>query len=170
MGGGRPRVIATTFTAAVLAAACAGKIDEPEPFLTARASGPASCPDVPTAILAKSCTAEICHDADEPSGDLDLASPGVETRLSGVQASDVVCSDRVLVDPQRLGSSFFLEKLEDPFPQCGDPMPLTGELAPDDVLCVRRWIEETFGHTADGGTTGDGAPPADAAPDGGSDQ
>lgn len=155
------RRFGTTLLLVTVFAGCAGKIDDPDPFHAARASGPASCPDVP-ALLARNCSAEICHDADEPSGDLDLATPGVEGRLAGVQASDVVCSDRVLVDEDKLSRSFLLEKLEDPFPQCGDPMPLTGVLEPYEVQCVRRWVEATFGGRADAGTLGDAAPPGDA--------
>ncbi len=91
----------------------------------------------PLAVLATSCTGGFCHSAESPAAGLDLASPGVETRLVAVGSS---CGAIPLVDPVNPADSYVLQKLTAIEPVCGVPMPLGGSLAPDALRCLQQWV------------------------------
>jgi hypothetical protein len=75
---------------------------------------------VVTRIFVPTCGGTACHSATAPQQDLDLVSPGVATRLVGVQAKQCL---QALVDPANPEQSLLYQKLL-PKPACGAPMPL----------------------------------------------
>ena len=92
--------------AAVALSGCPGTLDNPEDFREGGSSGGGgSCPpgtNVETDILGKAtgsgCATKICHDAQDPAGNLDLASPGLASRLLDQTSTSTDCSGHVLVD------------------------------------------------------------------------
>jgi hypothetical protein len=97
---------------------------------------PASC-DVPK-LFEHSCGGDICHsNGESTAAGLDLTSPGVEQRVSGVAGSG--CAG-ILADPANPEASLLYTKVADA-PECGTRMPLTGEpLTEDEMSCMRDWI------------------------------
>ncbi len=146
---------------ALLPLGCPGTLDDPEAFLDA---AQATCPagyDVEKDLFQSTCGASACHDATQPTGNLDLASPNVASRLIGVPASDPKCASKLLVNPKNPDSSFLLEKLESSKPSCGVQMPKGSKpLAPAQIACVKQWIYDQLG-VGDAGK--------DAAKEGGND-
>ncbi len=118
----------------ILVGACAGEIDNPARF--------ADCPPGYVEQVFQSKCGD-CHGANEPDANLDLASPGVDMRVRGMESLGM-CEGRVLVDTMG-GDHLMLEKLEDK-PTCGSPMPLgKPKLSAADHECVRRWVEDVAG-------------------------
>ena len=142
--------------AAVALSGCPGTLDNPEDFREGGSSGGGgSCPpgtNVETDILGKAtgsgCATKICHDAQDPAGNLDLASPGLASRLLDQTSTSTDCSGHVLVDSANPSQSLLLEKLATPAP-CGDPMPLTGSLTAQEKACITEHVN---------GLTGSGQP------------
>jgi len=96
-----------------------------------------ACGDVVTRIFVPTCGGTGCHSAMAPQQDLDLVSPGVATRVVGVQAKSCL---QVLVDPQHPEQSRMYQKLLTK-PACGAQMPLARPaLDSTDVACVLGWI------------------------------
>jgi hypothetical protein len=90
--------------------------------------------DVPQ-LFVERCDGQICHGGATPGADLDLVSPGVESRVSGVEG---ICAG-LLADPANPSSSLLYTKLTEP--ECGSPMPLSADpLSEDEITCVRDWI------------------------------
>jgi hypothetical protein len=112
--------------------ACPGNIDVRELFIT-------------------KCGSAICHGntTDDPSGGLDLVSPGVEHRLVSVQSEK--CGELLRVDPNNPDNSFLLGKVIEPPAGCGSRMPLVGRLSPAEVACVRAYIHSIADTPVDGG-------------------
>ena len=117
--------------------------------------------DVPTAIFVARCGDSICHDAQNPSAELDLVSPNAERRLVGVRSTQ--CPSRLRIDRADPDQSFLLEKLERDDPECGDRMPVGEPLTRDQIACVREWVEEAAARTSDDAA----APPPDTGAGGG---
>jgi hypothetical protein len=123
--------------AAMLAAGCAGELKDPDRFTSLADAG--GCAAEP--VFAATCASSVCHDAVDPAEGLDLASPGVASRLLGVTSASAACGGRLLVDPDDRPASLLLEKLT-AAPTCGDPMPLAGTpLTAEQVECVTTWVE-----------------------------
>lgn len=118
---------------ALLLAGCPGSLENPEQFL-----GP--CLDPPTEIFPQRCGNGDCHDADAPAGDLDLVSPGVETRIVGAEAAG---GPGTLVDPAAPEESILWQKVTEDAPPFGTRMPqIGGNLSSWERQCVLEWIEE----------------------------
>jgi hypothetical protein len=107
--------------------------------------------DVPQ-LFVERCDGQICHGSVEPAADLDLVSPGVESRVSGVEG---ICAG-LLADPANPSSSLLYTKVAGS-PECGSPMPLSGDpLSEDEATCIRDWISGLLppdDTTDDGGCT-----------------
>jgi hypothetical protein len=131
---------------------CPGKLEDKEAFLVDAGSlpdagdatapaeagpGMGACGDVPTRIFVPTCGGTGCHSATAPQQDLDLASPGVASRVVGVAAK--VCTG-TLADPANPAGSLIYTKLA-PTQTCGAPMPLARPpLSDADAACVLAWI------------------------------
>ncbi len=99
--------------------------------------------DVPEQLIRVKCATSVCHDATTPAGELDMISPGLESRLLGV---DSTCPGEVLVDTMNPENSFLLEKVSTEMPSCGGSrMPLGSSLPPEEIACVRDWINLIVG-------------------------
>jgi len=116
--------------AGLVAGGCAGELSNPARF--------AECsPGYVEQLFQAKCGE--CHDATEPDAALDLASPGVDVRVKGVQ-SVAMCEGRMIVEPQG-ADHLLLEKLE-ANPSCGSRMPLgKPALSATEIECVTRWID-----------------------------
>lgn len=120
--------------------------------------------DVQQDILQPRCGVGGCHDdSGQPAAQLDLTVEDPADALSGTMAS--MCSGRTLIVPGDPDGSFLFEKVNAEDPECGRPMPLTGEaLDEDEVACLRAWIADLGG----AGDAGAGARDAAAGDAGGS--
>lgn len=130
---------ALAIAAALVAAGCAGELEDPERF--------ADCAPGYVEQLFQTACGGACHAGDEPAAGLDLVSPGVEDRLIDVVSTTETCGGRPLVasDGMAPEDHLLLDKLAET-PSCGGRMPFGGELLPSrDVECVRRWVDETLG-------------------------
>lgn len=153
---------------------CPGSLENPERFdlgdgggQTDTGAGP-SCPDVPTAIFAPSCSVEGCHSAKDQLGKLDLETSPIGPRLVGQKANG---GAGLLIDPATPDDSVLLTKLRKP-PPFGSQMPLGASLTEEQIQCVRAWIVEQIGSAGDAGPTDTGAADTggdDAASDAASD-
>jgi hypothetical protein len=126
-----------------LLAGCPGKLDDKGRFLVDLEPPDASdadagpCGDVPTRIFVKSCGDTGCHGATGSQQGLDLVSPGVASRVVGVQAK--ACQG-TLADPDNPEGSLLYTKLAAK-PACGSQMPLARPaLSSADAACVLGWI------------------------------
>lgn len=130
-----------------LAGSCAAPLEDPDRFTGGGdpdgGDGVGACPpgtDVEATILAAKCGGSVCHDADMPAGALDLVSPDVAARVSGVEASPA-CTGNILAVPGDASTSLLYLKLGSS-PPCGSPMPLGGTaLSADEQACINDWIE-----------------------------
>jgi len=146
--------------AALLLGGCPGSLENPDRF--EGGTPPGGCDA--EMLLAQTCgTNAVCHDADAPQGGLDLASPGVASRVIDVMPGLCVMSNVYVssADPTAAGS-FLLEKLA-PGASCGSQMPPPPEapLTPEQITCLTTWVADI---TGGGGTD---AGPMDAAGDAG---
>lgn len=94
--------------------------------------------DVPS-LFQSSCDGALCHGSQSPRADLDLVSPGVDQRLFHVAASSN-CDERKLVVPGHPEQSVLYLKVSKDEPFCGDKMPLNRHLSPDELSCLREYI------------------------------
>ena len=135
--------------AALVLYSCPGTLDNPEDFGDGGICRKSI--DVPKDLFIPTCGNAICHDADMPAGELDLATEaGLIAELVGHPASG--CAERLRIDPDAPEKSLLLEKLSEDRPECGERMPLGDKLPLDTIACVRDWIIEVSKN----------APPADA--------
>ena len=96
---------------------------------------------VPQRILAPRCGMRGCHATENPQGALDLASPDVIGRLSGVESATSVCSGRKLLVPGDPDASLLYDKLFDQT-VCGARMPLSPTPLPNaEINEIRAWID-----------------------------
>ncbi len=133
----------------VVASGCPGTLTEEEKKVF---QGGGSCPDIPSLLTAK-CGIAGCH---PQGGTLDLASPGVDTRLVGTAAS-MTCGSAVFANPADPEGSLLHKKLLDS-PPCGTKMPLGASLSPLEIDCIKDWIGtlDPNAGTGGGGTGGSG--------------
>jgi hypothetical protein len=145
--------------------ACAGTLDDAAEFSTAFAAGDAgadsaspgdtggafACGDVPTTILQATCGVVGCHYAASPAEGLDLASPGVASRLIDVPGTEDPALGLLLIDSVHAQQSIVLTKLRTSTVPYGAQMPLGGTpLTDNQVSCVAAWIASVVA-TADAG-------------------
>jgi hypothetical protein len=123
-------LISVSLWLAVFLVGCGGRLEHPERF------GDAGACDAP-AILAARCTSG-CHSGGSPSGNLDLASEGLSTRLYDHVATD--CGNGKLIDSMAPSSSVLLEKLTSS-PPCGRQMPIGDSLSDSDLQCLSAWVD-----------------------------
>jgi hypothetical protein len=97
-------------------------------------------------LFVQRCDGETCHGGGTSSAaGLDLVSPGVEDRVSGVSGTD--CNG-VLADLSNPSASLLYTKVTEPV--CGVLMPIGREpLDEDELTCMEQWISGLL--PADGG-------------------
>ena len=129
--------------ALALLTGCAGKLADKQAFIEAYEADAGNrdyvkgCGDVVTRIFIPSCGGNGCHGGTAPQQDLDLVSPGVASRVSGVAGKGCAVT---LADPSNPEASLMYLKLA-PKPPCGAPMPLARPPLNDaDTACVLAWI------------------------------
>jgi len=138
----------------LLVSACPGEIENPAIFLTGAGGGADACSlDVEADIFQEKCNTSTCHNASDEAANLDLESPGIASRVVGV---DGECTG-VLADPDNPEESLLYTKL-DSSPGCGLQMPLGGELSDEEKSCILEWIGDQMGggptSTSSGGGMG----------------
>ncbi len=122
---------------AVLAAGCAGDLENPQRFT--------DCPpgQVEQMFQAKCAGADGmgCHSANMPDAELDLVSPGVGERVKSLTSTNM-CEGRALVEADPSATHLMVEKVEED-PTCGSRMPFgEQELSAKEIECVRRRTED----------------------------
>jgi len=136
---------------------CPGSLEDPARFGDAAGS----CPDVPQDVFVKVCSTPGCHSAVDKMLGLDLQSPGVSSRLIGVQATG---GTGLLIDPSDPAMSILYTKLT-ATPPFGVRMPFN-ESPLDDatIACVLSWITQQVGDAGDDGALASPEASEDAAP------
>ncbi|MDP9034446.1 MAG: hypothetical protein M3O50_06535 [Myxococcota bacterium] len=140
-----PRLGLATFSA------CAGTLDNPAAFTTAlEGGGNDTCGDVPASLLAPTCGVSGCHSPPTNQSGLDLASPGVGSRLVNHQA---MAGQGMLIDSQNPDQSTILLKVQ-ANPPFGATMPLgKPPLTSAELQCLHRWVvAEVVAQGGAGGT------------------
>lgn len=131
-------------------AGCPGSLANPEDFIDGGAT-----PKNAETVLAESCGTSTCHDQPRPpQHELDLLSPGVESRVVGVNAIGPGCESGVLVVAGDSDGSYLLDKVVNTPGICGLQMPVVGLLSQSDIEILRDWIDGlggSGGGTLDGG-------------------
>jgi hypothetical protein len=149
------------FLNAVVLAACAGNLENPERFadggsVEGGATTPA-CPDMEATVLIPSCATAGCHNATSKAGSLDLSGTGVAARLSGKAAS----GGGLLVDPTHPDKSVLYTKTTTS-PPYGSRMPLGGKLLDDATsACLLAYVSGS----TQGSSNNAGSASKDAATD-----
>jgi hypothetical protein len=93
-------------------------------------------------IFTPGCALPSCHASADAAGGLDLEIADLEAELIGAPSG--TCDGWIRVIPGAPDESLFYTKLAGPAP-CGTLMPPTTELPPEQVACVRTWIENLEG-------------------------
>lgn len=130
------RHVRASWLAAILAAGCAGELENPERFVECG-------PGYVEQLFATKC-AGVCHAGTAPEAGLDLASPGVEARLISAPSQTPFCEGRVMIDPEAADPAehLLIDKVEAD-PSCGSQMPMNAEpLTLTEVECLRRWVDD----------------------------
>jgi hypothetical protein len=143
-------------TSISLLAGCPGKLRDPGRFTDGGlggAGGGATCPDVPTEILAMKCAGSSCHSGNTPAQGLDLVSADVASRVVGKTATE--CKGP-LADPADPEGSVIYVKIA-PAATCGSRMPLGAPLSDSEIACVKSWIAGLTPSAATSTGTGTGA-------------
>lgn len=151
---------ASVFVAVGALAGCPGELDETK-FTDGGTT--AACTDAPKDVFAVSCVSG-CHSkaASASSGDLDLESPDIASRLVGQKAKG---GPGLLIDPADIDKSVMLTKLKSP-PPFGARMPFGSDALTDaKIKCVRDWLAAQVKTTGDAGTSTDSGGATDAASD-----
>jgi len=121
--------------AVMLAAGCAGELENPARFTNC----PPGTVEQMFQARCQSADGKGCHGSNAPDADLDLVSPMVAARVRG-RTSTSMCEGRMLVEEPG-GAHLMVEKLDGA--TCGSPMPLgQPSLSPNEIECVRRWADE----------------------------
>jgi hypothetical protein len=122
-----------------MVAACAGTLDDPGRFsdLTGDPS-PARTATKPcsdgSVILAQKCGTAGCHSSADHAGDLDLASPGVSSRVLDRPSK----TGGLLVDPNAPQQSLIYQRIQ---PTAAGRMPVFGDPLDDDTIaCLLTWM------------------------------
>jgi hypothetical protein len=93
-------------------------------------------------IFTPSCAFPSCHASADAAGGLDLETADLEAELVG--ATSGTCDGWIRVVPGAPDESLLYTKLAGPAP-CGALMPPAAALPPEQVACVRTWIEDLEG-------------------------
>ncbi len=125
----------TTPAIAVLLAACAGELENPELYATA------DCLTSTESLLRGTCAE--CHGGAEPAAALDFTVPDLASRLVGAMPTDgedgACAGAGPLIDPEDPAASLLYTKVTEP--ACGDLMPMWDDaLRPEQVSCLLVWI------------------------------
>ena len=136
------RTVSALLRCAIVAACtvgCPGSIDDPGRFLDAGGACAFGDEWVERRLFPETCGVDSCHGTTFPAADLDLVSPGVASRIVGVQGS-LTCGGAPLVDPSNPAGSLFVAKLG-ANPGCGSRMPLGAPaLDRSRIECVQQWL------------------------------
>ena len=130
-------------------AGCVGSLADPDAFIDG-----GTIPKDAQAVFDESCATVGCHDNVTMASNLNLLSPGVETRVLNVNATGVGCEARILVVAGDPNGSYLFDKILGTIGICGSRMPLLSILPDGDVEVIREWIIELGGSgqgTPDGG-------------------
>lgn len=125
----------------LLFASCGGRITEPAPFFDPEAAYPCSDADPYTSLIVPSCATSGCHTPESLGGGLDLLTPGAIDRVW--QAPSTLCFNRTLYtfDVSPIGGGYFIDKLIDEMPACGERMPKgRPPLTDAEMSCLQRWL------------------------------
>ncbi len=157
-----PRIAA--FLSLVSLVGCVGSLDNAGEFLNT------TCGDVPSSLIVPTCALVGCHGGTKPQAGLDLASPGVESRLVDQPASSG-CNGGIYVPRVNPTAGVFYQKLTDA-PPCGARMPLIGNpLNKAQLACVAQWVNSIIqlggGTPTPAGSQDSGVPDDAGAPDSG---
>jgi hypothetical protein len=165
MSRSTPFLMATVALVAVCAG-CPGSLEDPGRFM---ANGTAACPDVPQDIFLKICGTAGCHSTVDKMLGLDLQSPDVAARLTGVSAMG---GAGLLIDPSAPAMSVIYTKLT-PTPPFGVRMPFARTPLDDaTIACVLQWItaatspDASLSEAAATDASPEEASPGDEAPSG----
>lgn len=98
--------------------------------------------DIQTRIFDNNCLTSGCHNSADRAGNLLLVGGESYAELIRVQPDNpnALRAGRLRVDPGNVDNSFLVVKLEGPPRGQGSPMPLLGELSPEDIQLVRDWV------------------------------
>lgn len=147
MRSGLPPAAAILVPLGLLIAGCEASVEplrpDAGPRFDAAALTPADCADEAVTVswvLAPSCGASDCHDAERPSAGLDLVSPGVSARVVSMTSVHEACEGEPLVTPGIPQGSFLMHKVLAMEGACGDPMPREGDLGLPERRCLVEWI------------------------------
>jgi hypothetical protein len=103
-------------------------------------------------LFAERCGGDICHSSGESTAaGLDLTSPGLESRVSGVPGNNCAGVLAISASPE---TSLLYQKVAET-PTCGAQMPINGEhLSEGELICLRNWISGLLppGSGDEGGT------------------
>ena len=88
-------------------------------------------------IFAPSCTFSSCHGATSPEQDMSLASPAWGA-IVGVHSTEA--PDLLRVAPGDPEGSYLFQKIANPSPLVGVPMPPDQPLSPSAIDAIRAWI------------------------------
>ena len=135
--------------AALEGAGCVGSLSDPDAFIDG-----GTIPKDAQTVFEERCATAGCHDDLTTAANLNLLSPGVQSRVSNVNASGVGCEARILVVPGDPSGSYLFDKILGTIGICGSRMPLLSILPNSDVEVIREWIIELGGSgkaTLDGG-------------------
>ncbi len=136
-------------TGALGGAGCVGSLADPDAFIDG-----GMIPKDAQTVLGESCGTIGCHDDVTTAANLNLLSPGVESRVMNVNAMGIGCEGRILVVAGDPNGSFLFDKIMGTIGICGSRMPLLSILPDGDVEVIREWIIELGGSgqgTPDGG-------------------
>lgn len=160
----RPRL--AVLAAAAILTGCPGSIDDPARFRNVGST----CPDdfdVEADLFRATCAQLGCHTGGPSlaAAGLDLGAPGVGQRLLSHRSAE--CGGRLLVDPNDLGASYLLEKVDRDEPECGERMP--DGMAPlnaTERACLGAYLEALAATVPDGAVPpplpdAGGPPPSD---------
>lgn len=102
--------------------------------------------DIPR-LFEERCGGAVCHAVGQSTAaNLDLTTPGVAARVSGVMGT---ACEGLLADPADPEGSVLYDKVAG-MPTCGAPMPLSGDpLTEDELTCMRDWISGLLPPTDD---------------------
>lgn len=145
----RLALVMFVLAAALGGAGCVGSLSDPDAFTDG-----GTIPKDAQTVFEESCATTGCHDDLTTAANLNLLSPGVESRVSNVNASGVGCEARILVVPGDPSGSYLFDKILGTIGICGSQMPLLSILPASDVEVIREWIIELGGSgqaTLDGG-------------------
>lgn len=130
-------------------AGCVGNLADPDAFIDG-----GTIPKDAQTVFDETCATIGCHDDVTTAANLNLLSPGVESRVLNINATGVGCEARILVVAGDPNSSYLFDKVRGTIGICGSRMPLLSILPDSDVEVIREWIIDLGGSgqgTPDGG-------------------